>query len=62
MRGCLDFEFHQVKQIGSACEELGARVATCGSSGLGRRLCALVGKRSHDFLPATSVIASAMLE
>src|SRR2546421_471760 len=62
MRRRLDLEFHQVEQIGAAGNEfcpLGAYGGGCGLSGGGG---ALVSEGFHACLPATSDIASAMLE
>ena len=62
MRRRLDLQLHQVEQVGAAGDELGARDARGGRGGLGGRLRALVGEGLHACLPATSVIASTMLE
>ena len=62
MGRCLDLQLHQVEEVGAACQELGARpLRHCG-----RRLCgrpgAFIAEGFHAFAPATSAIASAMLE
>ena len=58
----LDLQLHQVEQVGAASDELGARPCRHGSSSLRRRLGAAVGEGLHASAPATSVIASRMLE
>ncbi|MNT89359.1 hypothetical protein D3C72_2300730 [compost metagenome] len=62
MRGRFDFQFHQVEQIRAAGDELGARRAQGGSRRFGRRGRLLVAEDSHAGLPATSVMASMILE
>ena len=62
VRRRFDLELHQVEQVGAARNELGALDARAGGRGLGGRFRALVGEGFHAFLPATSVIASTMLE
>ncbi len=62
MRRRLDLELHQVEQVGAARNELGALDARGGGCSVGGRVRALVGEGFHAFLPATSVIASTMLE
>ena len=58
----LDVLLHQVDQVRAAGDEPGALDA-CGSGrGFGRGGRPLVGKGSHACLPATSAIASTMLE
>jgi hypothetical protein len=58
----LDPELHEIKQIGASGNELGAWRARGGGGSLRRRIHAFVGEGFHAFLPATSVIASAMFE
>ncbi|OFA00968.1 hypothetical protein DUPY_22520 [Duganella phyllosphaerae] len=57
-----DLELHQVEQVGAACNE--ARAGSAGRDGCRFGNCggALIGKGSHERLPATSVMASMMLE
>ena len=62
MRRRFDLELHQVEQVGAAGDELGALDARGGRRSLGGRFRALVGEGFHACLPATSVIASTMLE
>ena len=62
VRRGLDLELHQVEQVGAACNELGARDASGCRCSLGGRVRALVSEGLHAVLPATSVIASTMLE
>ena len=62
MRWCLDLELHQVEQVGAAGNELGTLDASGCRRSLGGRVRALVSEGFHAFLPATSVIASTMLE
>jgi hypothetical protein len=57
----LDFELHEVEQVCAAGNELDA-VSASGHGGSAGRARALVGEGPHAFLPATSVIASMMLE
>ena len=58
----LDLQLHQIEQIGAAGDEFGALGAQRGRGGVRGRARALIAEGSHAFLPATSVIASAMLE
>jgi hypothetical protein len=58
----LDFELHQIKKIGASRDELGAWRARDNLSRVARRGSAFIGESSHAALPATSVIASTMLE
>ena len=58
----LDLELHQIEQVRAARDELGAGPPRNGRCGLGRRARALIGEGLHPCLPATSVIASTMLE
>ena len=63
VRGRLDLQLHQVEQVGAAGDELARRAcaATAAAASAGR--CgALVGEGLHARTPATSVIASTMLE
>jgi hypothetical protein len=57
-----DLELHQVEQVGATRNELGTRNASGRRCGLSGRVGALKGEGLHAFLPATSVIASTMLE
>jgi hypothetical protein len=58
----LDLKLHQVEQIGSAGDELCVRSLLCFGRRFLGRAGAFVGECPHVLLPATSAIASAMLE
>ena len=62
MRRRFDLELHQIEKIGAAGNEFGAGDARGRGGSLGGRVRALVGEGFHACLPATSVIASTMLE
>ena len=62
MAGRFDLQLHQVEQVGAAGDEPGVGGARGGRHRLGGRVRALVGEGFHAGLPATSVIASTMLE
>ncbi len=57
-----DLELHEIEQIGAAGDELGSRPALRCCRCLSRRSRTLVGERFHVLLPATSAMASTMLE
>ena len=58
----LDLQLHQIEQIGPAGDEFGARTRRHRRRGFGGRAGAFVGEGPHARTPATSAIASAMLE
>src|SRR6185437_15603835 len=62
VRWGLDLQLHQVEKVGAPGDEFGALDAGRGSRGLGGGMGALVGEGSHVLPPATSVIASMILE
>ena len=62
VRRRLDLQLHQIEQVGAASDELGTLGADRRGGGFGRRAGPFVGERFHDFTPATSAIASWMLE
>src|SRR5205085_8626330 len=62
VRGRLDLQLHQVQQVGAAGDELRGRMARHRSGGFGGRVGAFVGEGLHVRTPATSEIASTMLE
>ncbi len=56
------FQLHQVEKISATGDELGAGPASNGAGGRHWIVGALVGEGLHAVSPATSAIASAMLE
>jgi hypothetical protein len=60
--GRLDLELHQVQQVGAARNEARTGNARCGRCRFRGRRGPLIGKRLHRVTPATSAIASWMLE
>ena len=62
VRGRLDLQLHQVEEVRAARDELGALDPCSRGGGLGGRARPFVGEGLHRFAPATSVIASWMLE
>src|SRR4051812_22558999 len=62
VRGSFDLQLHQIEQIRSARDELRAIVTSRRRRSFRRRTRAFVGEGFHPLLPATSEIASAMLE
>ena len=62
MSGRLHLDLHQIQQIGAAGDEFGP-LRFCNRFGrVCRRFRPFVSKAAHDQAPATSAIASAMLE
>lgn len=61
MRGRLDLQFHQIEQVCAASDEIGTRLARRLGRSVGGRGRTLVAKRLHARSPATSLIASMML-
>jgi hypothetical protein len=62
MRRRFDFELHEVEQVGTAGDELRAGRACGRCRGLGGRFHSLIAEGFHARPPATSLIASMMLE
>jgi hypothetical protein len=62
MRWRFDLQLHQVQQIGAPGDELGAFIAHGRRGRFGGRIRAFVAEGFHARLPATSLIASTMLE
>ena len=62
MRRRLDLELHQIEQVGAAGDELRTRNPRRGGRSFGRCASTFISEGLHACLPATSVIASTMLE